>query len=175
MRMPVVREVMKYAGQLEGNVRGTGIHACGVIIGRDDITDWVPISMATDADGTKVISTQYEGSVIEETGLIKMDFLGLKTLSIIKEALANIKHTRGFDLDIEKIPLDDAPTFKLYCEGRTTSTFQFESEGMQNSLRELKPSKFEDLIAMNALYRPGPMDYIPFVYQAKAWRGAYFL
>lgn len=158
---PVVREVMKYAGQLEGNVRGTGIHACGVIIGRDDITDWVPISMATDADGTKVISTQYEGSVIEETGLIKMDFLGLKTLSIIKEALANIKHTRGFDLDIEKIPLDDAPTFKLYCEGRTTSTFQFESEGMQNSLRELKPSKFEDLIAMNALYRPGPMDYIP--------------
>ncbi len=102
---PVVREVMKYAGQLEGNVRGTGIHACGVIIGRDDITDWVPISMATDADGTKVISTQYEGSVIEETGLIKMDFLGLKTLSIIKEALANIKHTRGFDLDIEKILL----------------------------------------------------------------------
>ncbi|MCH5225848.1 MAG: DNA polymerase III subunit alpha [Muribaculaceae bacterium] len=158
---PVVREVMKYAAQLEGNVRGTGIHACGVIIGRDDITDWVPISMVTDADGTKVISTQYEGSVIEETGLIKMDFLGLKTLSIIKEALANIKRTRGIDLDIEKIPLDDPETFKLYCEGRTTSTFQFESVGMQNSLRDLKPSKFEDLIAMNALYRPGPMDYIP--------------
>lgn len=158
---PVVREVMKYAAQLEGNVRGTGIHACGVIIGRDDITDWVPISMVTDADGTKVISTQYEGSVIEETGLIKMDFLGLKTLSIIKEALANIKKTKGFDLDIEKIPLDDPDTFKLYCDGRTTSTFQFESVGMQNSLRDLKPSKFEDLIAMNALYRPGPMDYIP--------------
>lgn len=158
---PVVREVMKYAEQLEGNVRGTGIHACGVIIGRDDITDWVPISMATDADGTKVISTQYEGSVIEETGLIKMDFLGLKTLSIIKEALANIKQRHGFDLDIEHIPLDDASTFKLYCDGRTTSTFQFESAGMQNSLRELQPSKFEDLIAMNALYRPGPMDYIP--------------
>ena len=158
---PVVREVMKYAAQLEGNVRGTGIHACGVIIGRDPITDWVPISMATDADGTKVISTQYEGSVIEETGLIKMDFLGLKTLSIIKEALANIKKTKGFDLDIENIPLDDAETFKLYCDGRTTSTFQFESVGMQTSLRELKPSKFEDLIAMNALYRPGPMDYIP--------------
>ncbi|MDE6754346.1 MAG: DNA polymerase III subunit alpha [Muribaculaceae bacterium] len=158
---PIVREVMKYAGQLEGNVRGTGIHACGVIIGRDDITDWVPISMATDADGSKVISTMYEGSVIEETGLIKMDFLGLKTLSIIKEALANIKQTRGIDLDIEGIPLDDAATFKLYCEGRTTSTFQFESAGMQNSLRDLKPSKFEDLIAMNALYRPGPMDYIP--------------
>ncbi|MDE6008227.1 MAG: DNA polymerase III subunit alpha, partial [Muribaculaceae bacterium] len=158
---PVVREVMKYAGQLEGNVRGTGIHACGVIIGRDDITDWVPISMATDADGTKVISTMYEGSVIEETGLIKMDFLGLKTLSIIKEALDNIKQTRGFDLDIEAIPLDDPATFRLYCDGRTTSTFQFESAGMQNSLRDLKPSKFEDLIAMNALYRPGPMDYIP--------------
>ena len=158
---PIVREVMKYAAQLEGNVRGTGIHACGVIIGRDDITDWVPISMATDTDGTKVISTQYEGSVIEETGMIKMDFLGLKTLSIIKEALANIKHTRGFDLDIDNIPLDDEETFKLYCDGRTTSTFQFESAGMQSSLRELKPSKFEDLIAMNALYRPGPMDYIP--------------
>ncbi|MDE5875037.1 MAG: DNA polymerase III subunit alpha, partial [Muribaculaceae bacterium] len=158
---PLVREVMKYAGQLEGNVRGTGIHACGVIIGRDDITDWVPISMATDADGSKVISTMYEGSVIEETGLIKMDFLGLKTLSIIKEALANIKQTRGIDLDIESIPLDDPATFKLYCDGRTTSTFQFESAGMQNSLRDLKPSKFEDLIAMNALYRPGPMDYIP--------------
>ena len=158
---PVVREVMKYAQQLEGNVRGTGIHACGVIIGRDDITDWVPISMTTDADGTKVISTQYEGSVIEETGLIKMDFLGLKTLSIIKEALANIKQTRGFDLDIDNIPLDDPATFKLYCDGRTSSTFQFESAGMQNSLRDLQPSKFEDLIAMNALYRPGPMDYIP--------------
>ena len=158
---PIVREVMKYAAQLEGNVRGTGIHACGVIIGRDPITDWVPISMATDADGSKVISTQYEGSVIEETGLIKMDFLGLKTLSIIKEALANIKRTRGIDLDIDNIPLDDPETFKLYCEGRTTSTFQFESVGMQTSLRELKPSKFEDLIAMNALYRPGPMDYIP--------------
>lgn len=157
----VVREVMKYAQQLEGNVRGTGIHACGVIIGRDDITDWVPIAVATDADGSKVISTQYEGSVIEETGLIKMDFLGLKTLSIIKEALANIRKTRGFDLDIEHIPLDDPATFKLYCEGKTTSTFQFESVGMQSSLRDLQPSKFEDLIAMNALYRPGPMDYIP--------------
>lgn len=156
-----VRETIKYARQLEGNVRGTGIHACGVIIGRDDITDWVPVSVATDADGTKVISTQYEGSVIEETGLIKMDFLGLKTLSIIKEALANIRQARGIEVDIDSIPLDDPATFKLYCEGRTTSTFQFESAGMQNSLRKLQPSKFEDLIAMNALYRPGPMDYIP--------------
>ena len=156
-----IRETMKYAEQLEGNIRGTGIHACGVIICRDDITDWVPVSMAKDADGTKVISTQYEGSVIEDTGLIKMDFLGLKTLSIIKEALANIKYTRGIDVDIDHIPLDDAKTFELYCKGNTTSTFQFESEGMQKSLRELQPSKFEDLIAMNALYRPGPMDYIP--------------
>ncbi|MCM1152875.1 MAG: DNA polymerase III subunit alpha [Muribaculum sp.] len=158
---PKVREVMKYAEQLEGNIRGTGIHACGVIICRDDITDWVPVSMATDADGTRVISTEYEGSVIEETGLIKMDFLGLKTLSIIKEALANIKNAKGINLDIDNIPLDDPKTFKLYCDGRTTATFQFESPGMQNSLRGLQPSKFEDLIAMNALYRPGPMDYIP--------------
>ena len=158
---PKVREVMKYAEQLEGNIRGTGIHACGVIICRDDITDWVPVSMVTDADGTKVISTEYEGSVIEETGLIKMDFLGLKTLSIIKEALVNIKAAKGIDLDIDNIPLDDPATFKLYCDGRTSATFQFESAGMQSSLRKLQPSKFEDLIAMNALYRPGPMDYIP--------------
>lgn len=156
-----IRETLKYAEQLEGNIRGTGIHACGVIISRDDITDWVPVAMATDADGVKVISTQYEGSVIEDTGLIKMDFLGLKTLSIIKETLINIKNTRGFDLDIDNIPLDDKPTYELYCKGNTTSTFQFESAGMQKYLRELQPSKFEDLIAMNALYRPGPMDYIP--------------
>ena len=156
-----IRETMEYAEQLEGNVRNTGVHACGVIISRDDITDWVPVSMATDSDGEKVITTQYEGSIIEDTGLIKMDFLGLKTLSIIMETLANIKHTRGFDLDIDNIPLDDKETFELYCKGNTTSTFQFESPGMQNSLRQLQPSKFEDLIAMNALYRPGPMDYIP--------------
>ncbi len=156
-----IRETMKYAQQLEGNVRNTGIHACGVIISRDDITDWVPVSMGTDADGSKVVSTQYEGSIIEDTGLIKMDFLGLKTLSIIKEALYNIKQRHGVDLDIDNIPLDDAETFKLYCKGNTTSTFQFESVGMQNSLRSLQPTKFEDLIAMNALYRPGPMDYIP--------------
>lgn len=156
-----IRETLKYAQQLEGNIRGTGIHACGVIICRDDITDWVPVSMATDADGSKVVSTQYEGSIIEDTGLIKMDFLGLKTLSIIKEALYNIKLRHGIDFDIDLIPLDDKKTFELYCKGETTSTFQFESAGMQNSLRSLQPSKFEDLIAMNALYRPGPMDYIP--------------
>ena len=158
---PKVREVMHYAKQLEGNVRGVGVHACGVIICRDAVSDWVPINMSTDADGSKVISTMYEGGVIEETGLIKMDFLGLRTLSIIMEALENIRHTRGIEVDIDHIPLDDPATFKLYCEGRTTATFQFESPGMQNSLRELQPSKFEDLIAMNALYRPGPMDYIP--------------
>ena len=158
---PVIREVMDYAEQLEGNVRNTGVHACGVIIGRDDITDWVPVSTATDTDGSKVLVTQYEGSVIENTGLIKMDFLGLKTLSIIKEALENIKYRHGINIDIENIPLDDKKTYELYCNGQTTGTFQFESTGMQKYLRELKPSKFEDLIAMNALYRPGPMEYIP--------------
>ena len=158
---PLVVETLRYAKELEGNVRNTGVHACGVIIGRDDITDWVPVSTATDKDGTKLLVTQYEGSVIEDTGLIKMDFLGLKTLSIIKEAISNIKLTRGIDVDIDTIPIDDPKTYQLYCEGRTTGTFQFESAGMQKYLRELQPSVFEDLIAMNALYRPGPMDYIP--------------
>ena len=158
---PIVRETLKYALALEGNVRNTGVHACGVIIGRDEITDWVPVATATDKDGEKVLVTQYEGSVIESTGLIKMDFLGLKTLSIIKEALLNIKERWGKDVDIDHIPLDDPKTYELYCEGRTTGTFQFESTGMQKYLRELHPSTFEDLIAMNALYRPGPMDYIP--------------
>lgn len=158
---PLVVETLNYAKQLEGNVRNTGVHACGVIICRDDVTDWVPVSTATDKKDGRLLVTQYEGSVIEETGLIKMDFLGLKTLSIIKEALANIKLTRGIDVDIDNIPIDDKKTYELYCEGRTTGTFQFESKGMQKYLRELQPSTFEDLIAMNALYRPGPMDYIP--------------
>ena len=158
---PMVAETVRLAEKLEGNVRNTGVHACGVIIGRDPITDWVPVSTATDSDGSKVMVTQYEGSVIEETGLIKMDFLGLKTLSIIRDAVENIRITRGIDLDIEAIPIDDPKTYQLYCEGRTTGTFQFESAGMQKYLIELQPSTFEDLIAMNALYRPGPMDYIP--------------
>lgn len=158
---PMIVDTLKYAGQLEGNVRNTGVHACGVIICRDDITDWVPVSTATDKKEGKLLVTQYEGSVIEETGLIKMDFLGLKTLSIIKEAIANIKHTHGKTIDIDNIPIDDPKTYDLYCHGRTIGTFQFESPGMQKYLRELQPSKFEDLIAMNALYRPGPMDYIP--------------
>lgn len=161
---PLVRETLDYARQLEGTVRNLGVHACGVIICRDDITDWVPVSTAVDkssADKEQLIVTQYEGRVIEETGLIKMDFLGLKTLSIIKEAVHNIKLTRHIDLDIDAIDIDDRKTYELYSEGRTTGTFQFESAGMQKYLRELKPSTFEDLIAMNALYRPGPMDYIP--------------
>ncbi|MDE6268324.1 MAG: DNA polymerase III subunit alpha [Muribaculaceae bacterium] len=158
---PIVVETLKYAKELEGNVRNTGVHACGVIICRDDITDWVPVSTATDKVEGKLLVTQYEGRVIEETGLIKMDFLGLKTLSIIKEAINNIKLTRGIDLDIDSVPIDDPATYRLYSEGRTIGTFQFESPGMQKYLRELMPSTFEDLIAMNALYRPGPMKYIP--------------
>lgn len=158
---PLVRDTLKYAKMLEGNVRNTGVHACGTIICRDDITDWVPISTADDKNGEKVLVTQYEGSVIEDTGLIKMDFLGLKTLSIIKEAVANIKLSKGISIDIDEIPIDDPATYKLYSEGKTVGTFQFESAGMQKYLRELQPTVFEDLIAMNALYRPGPMDYIP--------------
>ncbi len=158
---PRVGETIRFAEKLEGSVRSTGVHACGVIIGRDDITDWVPVSTATDSDGEKIIVTQYEGGVIEDTGLIKMDFLGLKNLSIIKEAIANIKLNHGVDIDIEKIPIDDPKTYELYCKGRTSGTFQFESAGMQKYLIELHPTCFEDLIAMNALYRPGPMSYIP--------------
>ena len=159
---PVLRDTIKYAKMLEGNVRNTGVHACGTIICRDDITDWVPVSTADDKEtGDKMLVTQYEGSVIEDTGLIKMDFLGLKTLSIIKEALENIKQSKGIILNIDEIPIDDPATYRLYSEGRTIGTFQFESAGMQKYLRELQPTTFEDLIAMNALYRPGPMDYIP--------------
>ncbi|MBP5646305.1 MAG: DNA polymerase III subunit alpha [Bacteroidaceae bacterium] len=157
-----LRKTIQFAQMLEGNVRGTGVHACGTIICRDDITDWVPVSWATDKEtGERLLVTQYEGSVIEDTGLIKMDFLGLKTLSIIKEAVENIKNSLGVDVDIDSIPIDDRKTFQLYCEGRTIGTFQFESPGMQKYLRELQPGVFEDLIAMNALYRPGPMEYIP--------------
>ena len=158
---PRVGETIRFAEKLEGSVRSTGVHACGVIIGRDDITDWVPVSTATDSDGERIIVTQYEGGVIEDTGLIKMDFLGLKNLSIIKEAIANIKLNHGVEIDIEKIPIDDPKTYELYCKGQTSGTFQFESAGMQKYLIELHPTCFEDLIAMNALYRPGPMDYIP--------------
>ncbi len=157
------RNTIKYAKMLEGTVRGTGIHACGFIICRNPISDWVPISTATDPDfpDQKVPVTQYDGHVIETTGLIKMDFLGLKTLSEIKEACKVIKQTTGDIIDIENIPIDDELTYQLYQKGQTIGTFQFESAGMQKYLRELHPTVFEDLIAMNALYRPGPMDYIP--------------
>ncbi len=159
---PTLRDTIRYAKMLEGNVRNTGVHACGTIICRDDITDHVPISIAEDKEtGEKLLVTQYEGSVIEETGLIKMDFLGLKTLSVIKETLENIRQSLKVNVDIDSIPIDDPKTYELYCSGNTIGTFQFESPGMQKYLRELKPSTFEDLIAMNALYRPGPMDYIP--------------
>ncbi len=161
---------IKYAKMLEGTVRGTGIHACGFIICRDPISDWVPVSVAEDkADpGHKLHCTQYDGHVIESTGLIKMDFLGLKTLSILKEAVENIRLTTGTEIDLDNIPIDDALTYQLYCKGQTIGTFQFESPGMQKYLRELQPSVFEDLIAMNALYRPGPMDYIPSFINRKA-------
>ena len=160
---PKLHNTMEYAKMLEGTVRGTGIHACGFIICRDKISDWVPVSVAEDKSdpGHKLRCTQYDGHVIESTGLIKMDFLGLKTLSIMKEAVENIRITTGEVVDLDTIPIDDELTYKLYCDGRTIGTFQFESPGMQKYLRELHPTVFEDLIAMNALYRPGPMDYIP--------------
>ena len=160
---PSLANTIKYAKMLEGQVRGTGIHACGFIICRDPISEWVPVSTADDPDfkDTKTNCTQYDGHVIESTGLIKMDFLGLKTLSELKEACAIIKQHRGIDIDLDNIPIDDPKTYELYQQGRTIGTFQFESAGMQKYLRELHPTVFEDLIAMNALYRPGPMDYIP--------------
>ena len=144
---PILRDTIKYARKLEGNVRGTGVHACGTIICRDDITDWVPVSTADDKEtGEKMLVTQYEGSVIEDTGLIKMDFLGLKNLTIMKAAVENIRRIKGVDVDVDTIPIDDPATYRLYCEGRTVGTFQFESPGMQKYLRELQPSVFEDLI-----------------------------
>ena len=160
---PREANTIKYAKALEGTVRNIGIHACGFIICRDPISDHVPISTAEDPDfpGIKTAVTQYDGHVIETTGLIKMDFLGLKTLSEQKEAVKNIKLTRGIDVDLAHIPIDDELTYQLYQKGQTIGTFQFESPGMQKYLRELKPTVFEDLIAMNALYRPGPMEKIP--------------
>ena len=161
--VPSEANTIKYAKMLEGTIRNTGIHACGFIICRDPISDHVPVSTAVDPDfpDTKTAVTQYDGHVIESTGLIKMDFLGLKTLSEQKEAVKNVKLTRGIDIDLDNIPIDDELTYQLYQRGQTVGTFQFESAGMQKYLRELHPTVFEDLIAMNALYRPGPMDYIP--------------
>ena len=158
----LTKDVLNYALRLEGSIRQTGVHACAMIIGRGDLTDYIPISVAADkATGLDVWVSQYEGSFIEEVGMLKMDFLGLKTLSIIKECLESVKKTHGIDIDIEKIPIDDEETYKLYGRGDTKSVFQFESDGMKEWLQKLQPTRFEDLIAMNALYRPGPMDYIP--------------
>ena len=158
----LVREVIKYACALEGSIRQTGIHACAMIIGRGNLTDYIPITTGADkATGQTVWVSQYEGSYIEEVGMLKMDFLGLKTLSIIKECLRLIKERHGVDIDIEAIPIDDPQTYALYSRGDTKSVFQFESPGMKEWLQRLHPERFEDLIAMNALYRPGPMDYIP--------------
>ena len=151
-------QVLQQAVILEGSVRNTGTHACGVIITPDDLTKFVPVSTARDSD---MLVTQFDNSVVESAGMLKMDFLGLTTLSVINTALKNIKKSKGIEIDIDTIPLDDLKTYQLFQRGETTGTFQFESIGMQKYLRQLKPDKFEDLIAMNALYRPGPMEYIP--------------
>ncbi|MFA6334133.1 MAG: DNA polymerase III subunit alpha [Bacteroidales bacterium] len=169
---PLIRQTMEYAQKLEGNVRNVGVHACAIIIGRDDLREHIPISIAKDKEtGEEMWVSQYEGSQIEKVGMLKMDFLGLRTLSIIKDAIKNIKHSKGIDLDIDSIPLDDKATYALFSRGDSIATFQFESDGMRKWLRELKPNRFEDLIAMNALYRPGPMEYIPdFVDRKKGLR-----
>ncbi len=159
---PLIPETLRYAEKLEGTVRNTGVHACATIIARDDISNYIPLCTAKDKEtGEDIMVSQFEGSLIESAGLLKMDFLGLRTLSIIRDCLFNIKHSKGIDLDINSIPIDDQQTYELFSRGDTVGVFQFESDGMQKWLRELQPTRFEDMIAMNALYRPGPMDYIP--------------
>jgi DNA polymerase III subunit alpha len=154
----LISQTLKYAEVLEGSVRQTGVHACGIIISRDPLDNYVPLCTARD---TELYVTQYEGNHVESIGLLKMDFLGLKTLSIIRDAIENIERSRGSIINMENLPLDDRKTFELFSNGETTGIFQFESTGMKRYLRELKPNRLEDLIAMNALYRPGPMEYIP--------------
>ena len=154
----LIRNTLKYAEKLEGSIRQTGVHACGVIIGQDDLENFAPMAIAKDAELNVV---EFEGKEVESVGLIKMDFLGLRTLSIIKDAVENVKAVHGVDVDIDGISLDDAPTYEVFARGDTTGLFQFESPGMKKHLRNLKPNRFEDLIAMNALYRPGPMEYSP--------------
>ncbi len=154
----LISQTLKYAEVLEGSIRQTGVHACGVIIGKDSLDNYIPICTAKD---TELYATQYDGSHVESVGLLKMDFLGLKTLSIIKDAIDNIRKNKGIEINIDTIPLDDKKTFELFSNGETTGIFQFESTGMKRYLRELEPNRLEDLIAMNALYRPGPMEYIP--------------
>jgi DNA polymerase-3 subunit alpha len=155
---PEIVSVLKYAGTLEGSVRHTGLHACGIIIGRDDLINHIPVCISKDSD---LLVTQYDGKNVEDVGMLKMDFLGLKTLSIIKDAVLNVFESKGIEIDISTIPIDDTETYELYARGDTTGLFQFESAGMRKHLRDLRPNRFEDLIAMNALYRPGPMEYIP--------------
>lgn len=165
----LVKETIEFAQKLEGNVRNVGVHACAILIGREDLREYIPISTAKDKEtGEEMWVSQFEGSYIEDVGLLKMDFLGLKTLSILRDSVANIKKSRNIDLDIHHIPIDDMPTYELFSRGDTIGTFQFESDGMRKWLRELKPNRFEDLVAMNALYRPGPMEYIPDFVQRKS-------
>ena len=154
----LIAQTLKYAEVLEGSVRQTGVHACGIIIGKDSLDNYIPLCTAKDTD---LYATQYDGSHVESVGLLKMDFLGLKTLSIIRDALDNIKKSRGLEINIDTLPLDDKKTFELFSNGETTGIFQFESTGMKRYLKDLKPNRIEDLVAMNALYRPGPMEYIP--------------
>ena len=153
-----IASVMKYAEILEGTVRNVGVHACGVIIGKDPLIEHIPVTTSKDSH---LLTTQFDGRFVESVGMLKMDFLGLKTLSIIKDAIENVKLSKGIEIDVDAIPLDDDETYELYSKGETTGLFQFESDGMKKHLKDLKPNKFEDLIAMNALYRPGPMEYIP--------------
>lgn len=155
---PLIKNTLTVAEKLEGTVRNVGTHACGIIISKDDLMEHIPVSVAKDAE---LLVTQFDGAHVEKAGMLKMDFLGLKTLSIIKDAVELIKKSRGIDIDIDAIPHDDVETYNLYSRGDTTAIFQFESDGMKKNLRKLKPNRFEDLIAMNALYRPGPMEYIP--------------
>lgn len=156
--MPLVAETLDLAANLEGSVRQSGIHACGVIIGKENLVNYIPVMPTKDSD---LMATQYDGRFVEDIGMLKMDFLGLKTLSILKEALANIKLSKGTDIDLDNLPLGDKKTFELFSNGDTTGIFQFESPGMKKHLRSLQPNRIEDLVAMNALYRPGPMEYIP--------------
>lgn len=155
---PLIKNTLANAEKIEGTVRNIGTHACGIIISREDLIDHIPLSVAKD---TELLVTQFDGSNVEQAGMLKMDFLGLKTLSIIKDAVENIKKSKGREIDIDNIPHDDKKTFELFSHGDTTGIFQFESDGMKKNLRQLKPNRFDDLIAMNALYRPGPMEYIP--------------
>ena len=170
-RNEVLLKTLRLACDLEGSIRQTGVHACGVLIGRDPLSGNIPLMPAKEGVGLKVV-TQYEGTLVESIGLLKMDFLGLRTLSIIKETLDAIRLSKGIEINLDEIPYDDAKTFELFSNGETTAIFQFESPGMKKHLKGLQPNRFEDLVAMNALYRPGPMEYIPDYIERKHGRKA---